>query len=98
MMCAMKHQVGPGGNKCGAPGIQPLRFHTQSPQNLYGFPGGSSGKESACSAGEVGSIPGSARSLEEGMANHSSILAWRITWTEEPGRPQSMGSQRVGHD
>ena len=35
---------------------------------------------------------------EEGMATHSSILAWRITWTEEPGGLQSMGSQRVGHD
>ena len=32
------------------------------------------------------------------MANHSSILAWKIPWTEEPGGPQSMGSQRVGHD
>ena len=36
--------------------------------------------------------------LEEGMAIHSSVLAWRIPWTEEPGRLQSMGSQRVGHD
>ena len=36
--------------------------------------------------------------LEEGMATHSSILAWRIPWTEESGRLQSMGSQRVGHD
>ena len=36
--------------------------------------------------------------LEEGMATHSSILAWRIPWTEEPGRLQSMGLQRVGHD
>ena len=36
--------------------------------------------------------------LEEGMATPSSILAWRIPWTEEPGRLQSMGSQRVGHD
>ena len=36
--------------------------------------------------------------LEKGMATHSSILAWRIPWTEEPGRPQSMGFQRVGHD
>ena len=35
---------------------------------------------------------------EEGMATHSSILAWRIPWTEEPGGLQSMGSQRVGHD
>ena len=37
-------------------------------------------------------------SLEEGIATHSSILAWRIPWTEEPGGPQSMGSQRVRHD
>ena len=37
-------------------------------------------------------------SLEEGMATHSSILAWRIPWTEEPDGIQSMGSQRVGHD
>ena len=36
--------------------------------------------------------------LEKEMAPHSSILAWRIPWTEEPGRLQSMGSQRVGHD
>ena len=36
--------------------------------------------------------------LEEGMATNSSILAWRIPWTEEPGGLQSMGSQRVGHD
>ena len=36
--------------------------------------------------------------LEEGMATHSSILAYRILWTEEPGGPQSMGSRRVGHD
>ena len=36
--------------------------------------------------------------LEKGKATHSSILAWRITWTEEPGRLQSMGLQRVGHN
>ena len=36
--------------------------------------------------------------LEEGMATHSNILAWRIPWTEEPGELQSMGSQRVKHD
>ena len=36
--------------------------------------------------------------LEEGMATHSSILAWRIPWTEEPGGLQSVGSQRVGHN
>ena len=36
--------------------------------------------------------------LEEGMATHSSILAWRIPWTEQPGELQSIGLQRVGHD
>ena len=36
--------------------------------------------------------------LEKGMATHSSILAWMIPWTEEPGGPQSLGSQRVGHN
>ena len=36
--------------------------------------------------------------LEKEMATHSSILAWKLPWTEEPGRLQSMGSQRVGHD
>ena len=36
--------------------------------------------------------------LEKGMATHFSVLAWRIPWTEEPGRLQSMGLQKVGHD
>jgi len=43
-----------------------------------GFPGGSDSKECACNVGDLGSIPGLGRSLEEGMATHSSILAWRI--------------------
>ena len=48
--------------------------------------GGSEGKESVSNAGDPGSIPGLGRSpLEEGMATHFSILAWRIPWTEEPG-------------
>ena len=42
--------------------------------------------------------PGREGALEKGMAIHSSTIAWRIPWTEEPGRLQSMGSQRVGHD
>ena len=42
--------------------------------------------------------PGQEDPLEEGMATHSSILAWRLSWTEEPGGLQSMGSQRVRHD
>ena len=61
--------------------------------SLYmGFPGGASGKAWPANAGDirgVGSIPGSGRSLEEEMATHSSILAWKIPWTEEPGRLQS---------
>ena len=47
---------------------------------------------------DVSSIPGSGRSLEEGLATPSSILAWRTPWTEEPGRLQSMGSQKVRHN
>ena len=47
-----------------------------------------SSKESACNAGDLSLIPGWERSLEKGMATHSSILAWRIPWTEEPGRLQ----------
>ena len=46
----------------------------------------------------AGSIPRSGKSLEEEMASHSSILAWRIPWTEKPGSLRSTGSQRVGHD
>ena len=64
-----------------------------------GFPGGSEGKASACNAGDLGSIPGSVEDpLEKEMAAHSSTLAWKTPWTEKPGRLQSMGSQRVGHD
>ena len=47
---------------------------------------------------DTGSIPASKDSLEKAMATHSSILAWRIPWTKEPGGLQSMGWQRVGHD
>ena len=51
------------------------------PHFLKGFPGGSNGQESACNAGDPGSIPGWGRSPEREMAAHSSILAWRIPWT-----------------
>ena len=70
---------------------------------LSRFPGGASGKESASQGRRhkrhgwmdpwVRKIP-----LEKEMATHSSILAWEIPRTEEPGRLQSIGSQRVGHD
>ena len=76
-----------------------------------GFPGSSDGKESACNVGDTGLIPWSGRSpgernvyplqyscLEKGMSTYFNILACRIPWTEELGRLQSMGSQRVGYD
>ena len=47
---------------------------------------------------DMGLIPGWGRSLEEGIATHSSILAWRVPWTEEPGGLMSTGLQRVGHN
>ena len=53
---------------------------------------------SACNVGDLGSIPGLGRSPGEGNATHSSILTWKITWTEEPDRLQLMGSQRLRHD
>ena len=53
--------------------------------DIKGFPGGSGGKESTYNVGDLGSIPQSGRSLEKGMASHSSILAWDIQLTEEPG-------------
>ena len=62
------------------------------------FSGGSDGKASVYNVGDPGSFPGSGRSLEKEMEIHSSTIAWQIPWTEEPGRLQSMGSQRVQHD
>ena len=59
------------------------------------LPCGSDGKESARHAGDLGSIPGLGTSLEKEMATHSSILAWRIPWTEESGRLQSMGHKEL---
>ena len=55
-------------------------------------------KVSACNVRDLGSIPRSGRSLEKEMSTHSSTLAWKIPWAEEPGGLQSMGPQRVGHD
>ena len=57
-----------------------------------GFPGGSEVKTSVCNAGDLGLIPGREDPLEKEMATHSSILAWRIPWTEEPGGLQSTES------
>ena len=63
---------------------------------LRGFPGGSVIKDLPANAGDegdVGSVLGQEDSLEEEMATHSSIPAWRIPWTEEPGGLQSRGSE-----
>ena len=66
---------------------------------MNGLPcGGSDGKVSACNAGDLGLIPGLGRPLEKEMAPHSSTLAWKIPWMKEPGRLQSIGPQRVGHN
>ena len=65
---------------------------------FWGFPESSVGKESTCNAGDPSSIPGWEDPLEKGMTTHSHIPAWRIPWTEEPGRLQSMRSQRLRHD
>ena len=49
------------------------------------FSGGSGGKESTCNAGDLGSVPGFGRSLENKMATHSSIVTWKVPWAEKPG-------------
>ena len=69
--------------------------------NYRSLPGGTVVKNlpaNAGDAGDAGSIPGSETALEKEMVMHSSILAWRIPWKEEPGRLQSKGLQRAGHD
>ena len=72
------------------------------PQNLcqarlLGLPGVAVVKNPPANAGDMGSIPGLGRSPGERNGIPLSIIAWRIPWTEEPGRLQSMGLQRVGH-
>ena len=82
-------------------------FYTLSVHGLpsvclsLGFPGGPNDKRPSCNAGDsrdAGSILGREDPLEEGRTTHSSVLAWRIPWTEEPSRIQSIGSQRVKHN
>ena len=63
-----------------------------------GFPASSNGKESTCNVGDPGQSLGQENPLAKEMVTHSSILVWRIPWTEEPSRLQPMGSQRVGHN
>ena len=65
---------------------------------LGGFPGSSDSKASACNAGNWVQSLGREDPLEKEMATHSSTLAWKIAWTEEDGRLQFMGLQRVGQN
>ena len=72
----------------------------QGIDKLLGFSSGSDDKESSHNVGNPGSIQclGWEDPLEKRMATHSSVLAWRILWTEESGRLQSIWLQIVGHD
>ena len=85
------------------PGDRASNHHTHtssiwSTVNTRGFPGGSVAKNPPAIQ-ETGVLSlGQEDSLEKDMATHSSILAWEIPWTEEPGGLQSMGLQRVAHD
>ena len=54
-------------------------------------------KESPCNEGDLGSFPGLGRYVQRDKMSFFSILAWRISWTEEPSRLQSIALQRVGH-
>ena len=65
---------------------------------IVGFPDGSVVKKPPTGAGATAPSLGREDALEEQMATHSTILAWSIPWTEEPGGLQSTGSQRVRHD
>ena len=67
----------------------------------WGFPGGSVVKNPPVNAGDTemrAPSLGQEDHLEEEVATHSSILAWKSPWTEKPGGLQSMGSQRIGHN
>ena len=65
---------------------------------LVGIPGDSEDKESACNAGDLRRTLGWEDLLEKEMATHPSILAWKIPWSEEPGKLQCLQPQRVGHN
>ena len=66
--------------------------------SYVGFPGGSDGKESACNAGDLGSVPGLRRFPGEGYPLQVPMERGESPWTEEPGGLQSIGSKRVGHN
>ena len=83
--------------------VMKLDFEFHLPHCPWDFPGGSDGKKkkkkvSAYNAGDLDSIRGSGRSPGEGNGNPLKYSCLKISWTVEPGRLQSMGSQRVEHD
>ena len=78
---------------CKVQGLNP----TFVPPGL-GFPGGTEVKNLPASEGEEGLIPGSGRSPGGGNGKHSSVLSWRVPWTEEPGGLQFMRSKRGRHE
>ena len=102
--CSPKLEKNPSSNKDPAKGKKKLfRFVFRKTHNeqIHGFLNDSGDEESTCNAEDpvdAGSIPGSGRSPGGGKATHSSILAWKIRRTEEPGGLQSEGSQRVWHN
>ena len=80
-----------------------LKIFGPTYQTFQGFLDGTSGKETTCQCRrqtqETQLQPlGQECPLEGGMAAHSSVLAWRIPWTQEPGKVHSIWSQRVSHD
>ena len=83
-----------------SPALTVCRFFDDDHSDL-GFPGGSSSKEPACLCRKFETLVrslGQEDPMEKEMATYSSILAWEISWREEPGRLQPMRSQRVEHD
>ena len=75
-----------------------MHIHIHIHIHEIGFPGVSDGKSVCLQCGSPEFDPGWGRSVEKEMATHSCTLAWKIPWTEDPDRLQSMGLQRVGHD
>ena len=76
-------------------------YSQEAAAHIKGFSGDASGKEPTCQCKRQDlrvRVLGRKDPLEEGMATRSSVLAWRIPWTEEPGGLQSMGSHRVRHN
>ena len=93
-------ELGPDNSNlsCSGPLFQPLRSPVIMSQALQMVLVVKNPPANAGDIRDVSLIPVLGRSLEEGMATHSSILAWRIRWTEEPGGLQFTGLQRAGHD